>query len=186
MALWKPNTTTIGKSECIGRRLFERQGLKGATDQTRPDKTFELYHFEETRDREVSVDRLGQTSVDGRVKAYLIPRGHDAASRLHKAEFSGWAVTKAKELQSPAKGTPLQVVPSPLAATAGDELSENKFHAHIETPEKYDSHDMAIRLKYIFERNYHREPCTPLNKKGILQTVRSWLTDLVGNTRKSS
>jgi hypothetical protein len=156
MATWKPSDI-VGSSEYIGRRLFRREGLKGAKDQPRPDNTFELYHFEETRDREVSVDRLGQTSLDKKVKAYLEERGRDAAQHLHKATFRGWALTKAKELQTPAKGKPLKIVASPIDAQGGSELSGNRYHAHIEMLPEYDAHDMAIRLKYIFERNYHFE-----------------------------
>jgi|SRR5450759_122283 hypothetical protein len=184
MALWKPNET-VGKNESIGRRLFQRQGLKGAKDQKRPDRTFELYHFEENRDREVSIDRLGATSIDRKVKVYLNPRGHHAAARLHKSDFQGWAATKAKELQSPAQGSPLEILSLPIAAQDGDELSENSFHGRILTPERYDSHDMAIRLKYIFERNYHLEPCIPLDgrippppSKGLFRRLTRWFWTL--------
>src|SRR5450759_1658074 len=165
MALWKPNET-VGKNESIGRRLFQRQGLKGAKDQKRPDRTFELYHFEENRDREVSIDRLGATSIDRKVKVYLNPRGHHAAARLHKSDFQGWAATKAKELQSPAQGSPLEILSLPIA-------------------EQDDSHDMAIRLKYIFERNYHLEPCIPLDgrippppSKGLFRRLTRWFWPL--------
>jgi hypothetical protein len=172
MALWKPNEK-VGKNESIGRRLFQRQGLKGAKDQRRPDRTFELYHFEETRDREVSVDRLGATSIDGKVKAYLNPRGHYAATRLHKAEFRGWAVTKAKELQLPPNS--FQISASPIAAHDGEPLSDNSFHAHIETPERYNPRDMAVMLKYIFEENYHLERSVPSDKKqGFLTGITNW------------
>lgn len=163
MASWKPNAATVAKTEFIGRRLFQRQGLKGAKDQKRPDKTFELYHFEETRDREVSVDRLGQTSVDGRVKSYLNPRGHYAATLLHKREFQGWAVTKAKDLESAPNS--FQISPSPIAAQGGEQLTENNYHAHIEMPDRYTSHDMAVMLKYIFEKGYRLEPCIPADKR---------------------
>jgi hypothetical protein len=176
MALWQPNATTVAGSEFIGRRLFERAGLRGAQDQKRPDKTFELYHFEDS-DREVSVDRLGQTSVDGKVKkSYLNLRGHHAATLMHKKEFHGWAVTKAKELQVPPKGKPLSIKPSPIAAQPGDELSENKYHAHIEFLPEYDTHDMAVRLKYIFERNYHLEPSKPTSdREALLRRVAKCL-----------
>jgi hypothetical protein len=177
MASWKPNAT-VGKNESIGRRLFQRQGLKGAEDQKRPDRTIELYHFEENKDREVSVDRLGATSIDGKVKAYLNPRGHYEATRLHRANFRGWAVTKAKELQTPAKGKPLKIAASPIAAQNGDELSENRYHAHIDMLQEYDSHDMAVRLKYIFERNYHLEPCIPPDREGLFRWAARWFRTL--------
>lgn len=166
--LWEPNHTTIGKSESIGRRLFMRQGLKGAMDQKRPDKTFELYHFED-KDPDVSVDRLGETTVNKKVKTYLIPRCHDAATRMTKAVFRGWAVTQAKTLQAPTKGERLTIVPSPMAATNGNDLSENKYHAHIDRPARYEPYEMALHLKNIFESNYHLEPCPPT--KGFLHRV---------------
>jgi hypothetical protein len=175
MALWKPNNT-IGKQEYIGRRLFRREGLKGARDQTRPEKTFELYHFEENRDREVSVDRLGATSVDKKVKIYLNPRGHHAATKLHKSSFEGWAVTRAKELQSPPES--FQITPSPIAPQQGELLADNGFHAHIEMPGRYTSHDMAVMLKYVFEKNYHLEPSIPLQSASLSAPSSGWLRRL--------
>jgi len=178
MALWKPNQT-IGKNERIGRRLFQRRGLKGAKDQKRPDKTFELYHFEETRDRQVSADRLGATSVDAKVKRYLNPRGHYAATLfVPPRPFLGWAVVKAKDLQAPPKGSPFQIAASPSAAADGIELSENTYHADIEMPQRYEAHDMAVMLKYIFEQNYHHEPCIEAQSRGPLRRIMGWVSEL--------
>jgi hypothetical protein len=174
MALWKPNVTTVAGSEFIGRRLFERPGLTGAKDQKRPDKTFELYHFENS-DREVSVDRLGQSSVDGKVKkTYLNPRGHYAATLMHKREFHGWAVTRAKIVQFPPTSYP--ILPSPIAQVGMEPLTENNFHAHIEMPDHFSTYEMAAILKHIFEKNYRFEPCIPSSKKeGWLSRARRWL-----------
>jgi hypothetical protein len=185
MALWKPDATAVGKSEFIGQRLFEREGLKGAKDQKRPEKTFEIYHFEETRDdREVSVDRLGQTSVDGKVKSYLNPRAHHAATLLHKKEFQGWAVTQAKAIQSPPNS--YQIIPPAIAGEAGgaltekgDPLTENKFHAHIAIPERLTPHEMAVMLAHIFSKDYRVEAATPAKKEqGWLSAVGSWFRKL--------
>lgn len=172
MALWKPNEA-VGKNESIGRRLFQRQGLKGAKDQKRPDKGFELYHFEEKRDGEISLDRLGATSVDRKVKSYLNPRCHHAATNMAgKAAFQGWAVAKAKAFQTPAKGRPLPILPSPIAVEAGQEFSENIYHAHIERPVGHDALEMALRLQYIFEHDYHHEPSVPsVEKTGLLRWI---------------
>ncbi len=174
MALWKPNATTVAGSEFIGRRLFERQGLKGAKDQKRPDKIFELYHFENS-DREVSVDRLGQTSVDGKVKkTYLNPRGHYAATLMHKREFHGGAVTQAKIVQSPPNCYP--ILPSPMGQVGVEPLTENNFHAHIEMPSRLSTYEMAVVLKHIFEKNYRFEPCIPSGKtEGRLGCAVRWL-----------
>jgi hypothetical protein len=175
MALWKPNAATVAGSEFIGRRLFERPGLKGAEDQKRPAKTFELYHFE-NNDREVSVDRLGQTSVDGKVKkTYLNARGHYAATLMHKREFHGWAVTQAKIVQSPPSSYP--ILPSPIAQVGMEPLTENNFHAHIEMPDRLSPYEMAVILKHIFEKNYRLEPCVPSGKtEGWLGRAWRWLS----------
>jgi hypothetical protein len=182
MALWKPNATTVAGSEFIGRRLFERPGLKGAKDQRQPDKSFELYHFENS-DREVSVDRLGQTSVDGKVKKnYLYPRGHYAATLMHKREFHGWAVTQAKIIQSPPSS--YQISPSPIAQEGEEPLTENNFHAHIEMPDRLSPYEMAVILKHIFEKNYRFEPCIPSGKtEGWLGRARRWLAKKLAEVR---
>jgi|GEM_PF-2395430 len=166
MALWTPDATAVAKNEFVGRRLFERQGLKGAQDQQRPADTYEIYHFEETRDGEVSLDRLGKTSVDGKVKNYLNPRSHYAATLLHKKEFLGWAVTQAKAIQSPPNS--YTISPSPIAAQdggpvtdKGESLTENKFHAHVAIPDRLTPYEMAVILAHIFEKDYRFENAAP-------------------------
>ena len=172
MALWKPSNA-IGKHEYIGRRLFEREPLRGAKDQTRPARTYELYHFEEKRDGEVSVDRLGETSVNKQVRAYLNPRGHHAATKLHKRNFAGWAVTKVKTLQSPQIA--FQIVASPIAGQQDDPLLENAYHAHIEKPDRYNSYEMAVMLKHLFEENYQLQASTPLQTTSPSVAGEGWL-----------
>lgn len=48
----------VGPNEQIGRRLFDEPMLTGVTGQP-SSSGIQLYHFEDTRDREVSLDRLG-------------------------------------------------------------------------------------------------------------------------------
>ena len=182
MALWKPNET-VGKNESIGRRLFHREGLRGAKDQTLPANGFPLYHFEDTRDGEISLDRLGATSVDRKVKWYLTPRCHHVATSMAgKPKFQGWAVAKARAFQTPAKGRPLPILPSPIAEEAGKEFSENIFHAHVERPASHDALEMALRLQYIFERDYNLEPSVPLapdeKPTGLRQRFVRWVRSL--------
>lgn len=178
IALWHPNEN-IGRHEHIGRRLFPRKRLKGAADQQPPPNTFELYHFEETRDGgEVSFDRLGETSIERRVRRYVSLRAHhDASLRKPQTSFQGWAVVRAAELKEPAKGPAVSLFASPVVATAGDELTENIYHAHAERPSTYGSYEMAVHLKTIFDRRYHLEPAMP--EKAIPATsqnigIRIW------------
>jgi hypothetical protein len=161
MARWTPSSDKpVGQNEHIGRRLFGRQKLKGANDQAQLTANFELYHFEENRDPgDVSLDRLGQSSVDQRVRRYLEPRALSAAAALVPPKpFIGWAVVRARDLQEPSKGPALKVVPSPLPVIGGDEFSENLYHAHASRPISYGSYEMAVHLKMIFEKKYHVEP----------------------------
>jgi hypothetical protein len=177
--VWKPKEK-VGKNEHMGRRLFQRRNLVGAADQTRPNQVFELYHFEETRDREVSLDRLGETNVDGKVKAYLDPRAQLAATRF-KRRFQGWAVVKADKLQNPSKGAKLQVVPSPIPMQAGEDLSDNVFHAHVEMPEDYSSYFTALHLKLIFETNFRFEASSePKRSRGIFIRAFAWAGKFLG------
>jgi len=185
MALWSPKSTDpVGPNERIGRRLFDQKQLSGAQDQKPPPNVFELYHFEERRGSgDVSVDRLGKTGIDRKVRNYVEPRAIFAASSFNPARrFLGWAVVKARDLQSPAQGPSLSVIPSPLVATAGNELSENNYHAYVQRPSDhqttYTYYEMAMHLKAIFERNYHLEAATPQPPKaGEITSIRSKFWD---------
>jgi hypothetical protein len=155
--MWKPDET-VGQNEYIGRRLFGKKPLKGAADQTRPRVVLELYHFQEKRDSAVSVDRMGANSVDKKVKKYLDPRAEQNAKAFSPpVPFLGWAVVRPKNLYATPK-EPFALLSSPLPAEAGVELSGNDYHAHIERPQKLDSTEMAVMLKFIFERDYLVEP----------------------------
>ena len=175
---WTPDAIAVAKTEFVGRRIFERQGLKGAQDQQRPDNTYEIYHFEETRDRELSLDRLGKHSVDGKVKNYLNPRSHYAATLFHKKEFLGWAVAQAKTIQSAPNS--YEISPSPIAAQdggpetdKGEPLTENKFHAHLAIPDRLTPYEMAVILAHIFEKPYRFEPAAP---PGSVQKSEGWFS----------
>ena len=84
MALWSPKSSDpVGPNERIGRRLFDQKQLNGAQDQKPLRNVFELYHFEEKRDPgDVSVDRLGKTGIDRRVRNYVEERANFAAFQL--------------------------------------------------------------------------------------------------------
>lgn len=188
--MWKPKDF-IEKNEHIGRRLFRRRKpLKGAQGQTPPPESYELYHFEES-EPDVSVDRLGATGVDKKVKNYLNDRGHHASTKFEgETPFLGWAVAKAQDFQKPFKGDPIEVLASPIKSqlveddAVRNDLEANDYHADLNRPANHDSLYMAFRLQSIFERNYRMEPCieqrnTSVNKNlKWYQRLKFWLDDM--------
>lgn len=160
MARWKP-PETVGVNEYIGRRLFTREALAGASDQHRPAELYEIVHFEPGGDNELSLDRLGRSSVEPKVlRNYLEPRAIHAATLMHKKAFQGWAVTRARSLvNSPRPEFPNLVVhASPVPKAGSDDLSENIYHAHILKPNDIDHYYTALHLREIFVRDNHFEP----------------------------
>jgi hypothetical protein len=94
MARYPP--TKVGSNEQIGRRLFDEPMLQGVTGQP-SFSGIQLYHFEERRDYEVSLDRLGASGIDRKVSKYLLPRAEAAGRKFAKPKhFDGWAVVSAK------------------------------------------------------------------------------------------
>jgi len=146
-ARWTPQTDeSIGLNESIGRRLFDEPMLTGASNQ-RPFKGLLYNHFEETRGDEVSLDRLGRTSVEKKVIAYLRPRAEAAGNiRRPSMPFNGWAVLPARKFNED-KHLKLTVVTSPVT---GNDLDENIYHAHVNTPSDKDSYTMALHLRQLF------------------------------------
>jgi hypothetical protein len=149
MALWKPDPNTIGKSEYIGRRLFEQPQLVGATDQ-KPFHGLEMSHFEEKRGDEFSVDRLGRSSVDRAVTRFLQPLATATGQSFHKPKsFDGWVAIPNQKATKPAKPSvpALPLIPSPEKG--------NDYHAHLVTtqitannPSGY--YFAALHLREIF------------------------------------
>lgn len=157
MARWTPkDNEPVGVSEHIGRRLFDEPKLSGAPDQ-RPFKGLELRHFEETRDREFSVDRLGASSVDKAVERYLSSRCLCEAEKHKKPKrFDGWAYIVVRKLTT---GTNWLVYPSPIRRRndAGAEinwsdenLDQNLYHAHILRPEDMSPAFFAYQVREKF------------------------------------
>jgi hypothetical protein len=148
MARWTP-PDKIENNEHVGRRLFDEPLLIGAQDQ-KPFKGLDLRHFEEKRDRETSLDRLGRSNVERAVINYLLPRAESAATQFKPEKiFNGWAYLKAKDLMFPPKGIKYssQVVASPISEK---DLAENIYHAHIVMPDDVDHYSMALHLRNIF------------------------------------
>lgn len=175
MALWKPNPEDpVKRSEHVGRRLFEEPTLTGAQDQ-KPLGRLDFRHFEEKRDAQISVDRLGQTSVDKSVVRYLRPRAAVASGRFRPPRaFTGWAVITAGKLEKPpAPHRSHAVIPSP---EVGDELNENVYHAHITTPPDLDAYSMALHLRELFVAYGSITRIEPEKAKGeaLKMNLRQW------------
>ncbi|MCG8052454.1 MAG: hypothetical protein JAZ15_14720 [Candidatus Thiodiazotropha endolucinida] len=143
---WQPNST-IGKNEAIGRRLFDEPMLIGATDQPKYEGIL-LRHFEENRDNELSVDRLGQSGINKKVKKYLQQRATNAAKGFHKQKsFNGWIFVQKQALELGYKGRQFPTLASPI--TDGEtEIDNNIYHAHISLSD--NSEIDAFYLKHIF------------------------------------
>lgn len=127
MARWEPDPSEpFGPAEHIGRRLFDEPQLVGATDQKPFPGALDIRNFEETRGDEFSVDRMGKTSVDRRVKAYLKLLAEAVGRSFHEPKsFDGWATAPGKRVCFPARSAaiPLRVSPE----------NGNPYHAHLET-----------------------------------------------------
>lgn len=153
MGRWKPPTDHVGPNEYVGRRLFDEPMLVGARDQN-AFRGLDLRHFEETRDNEFSLDRLGSTGVDKKVVGYLRVRANFQATTFRPTRaFNGWAVIGVRELTRPhkfARLSVLSVVPSPQNGVG---LSENLYHAHVVRPDGVDSYFMALHLRQVFTKH---------------------------------
>lgn len=184
MARWAPDSAKVEKGELLGRRLFPRPSLAGATDQ-RPVPSFDFRNFEESRDAgEVSLDRLGRGSAEKQVLKYLTPRAEAAAEGFtSKRIFNGWACIQAKKLLEDKK-LPLDLVPSPIAGNASepgkDDLTENIYHAHTRPRGNFDPYFLALHLQTQFEKNGRIEysPNDP-QKPSRMRSVLLWLSNAI-------
>jgi hypothetical protein len=137
--------------------------LVGGLDQAQ-FKGLDIRNFEEKRDREFSLDRLGRSGVEKSVVGYLRLRAIAAGTRFKSPkQFSGWAVLRARQLEQPQAGLDiygrLPVVASPVH---GEGLSENIYHAHIVTPEA-DHYAISLHLRHLFA-NYGTTEVPPIEE----------------------
>jgi hypothetical protein len=148
MASWTPAADQpIGSNEHLGRRLFDEPLLAGGADQA-PFNGLDLRNFQEKRDREYSLDRLGRSSVEPKVLTYLLPRATQAASKFRDPKrFDGWAVLRARELTKARVGANVWIEPSPVAGRGFD---ENIYHAHALRPEDKEDYSFALHLRHLF------------------------------------
>jgi hypothetical protein len=146
MARWNP-PSSVGPNEQIGHRLFEEPMLRGAGGQ--PNFSgLRFNHFEESRGNEVSLDRLGASSIDRKVSNYLVSRARAAGETFGKPKkFDGWAVVPAKELIQAKKDPKLPICASPVVDA---EPKDNAYHAHVVRPDHFDSYMMALHLRHLF------------------------------------
>jgi len=151
MATWQPKSDEgIGKSESLGRRLFDEPMLAGV-ENSKSFSGLDLRNFQEKRDREFSLDRLGRTGIAKRVLSYLLPRANAASQKFKPPKsFGGWVALRADVIAKPPVGSGFSVHASPIA---GDELDENTFHAHALLPDSTEPDDRyrtALHLRHIF------------------------------------
>jgi len=150
MARWEPDPReALGRAEHVGRRIFDEPQLVGAIDQKPFAGLLDLRNFEETRGDEFSIDRLGMSSVDKRVKGFLKPLAEAAGQKFQRPKrFDGWATAPSKRVISPARGAPIPVVASPE--------NGNPYHAHLVTSDvlseavSFRHYHMALFMRELF------------------------------------
>ena len=143
----------IDDREPIARRLFQASRLVGATDQKEWKDTLLLAQFLETREPgEVSLDRLGQRSLDGKVKLFLLPRAHLSGTRFTPPkDFKGWAWIQVGKLRSPPKGASgFDPMASPTAESSPGLADDNPYHAHVRRPPGTNGYHTASQLRQLF------------------------------------
>lgn len=165
MAKWVP-AADVEANEPVGRRMFDEPLLVGTAGQP-SFRGLLVTHFEEARDDEISVDRLGRTGIDKRVVAFLKPRADLAGEKFRKPKtFNGWAVLPARELRKDRDNRRgLQIVASPITEPAPN---DNPYHAHIRRPNEMDSMLAALYLRHLFTTYGKVEPVNSA------QANRSW------------
>lgn len=184
---WDPQGKPVDPQERVGRRLFDLPELVGATE----DQYYGSIKFTQFWDKqtgEVSLDRLGRSNVEPKVRTYLIPRAEDhGASFNPKQHFEGWAHIKALHLTQ-AKWPPnITINASPVFQKVGeDEIKENIYHAHID--KTTNSYELACHLRNLFENSggievYGDATSTETNSsvsKGAISRLINWLSKIIG------
>jgi len=151
---WNPKPDApIGVQEQVGRRIFDEPKLRGVEDQPELG-ILSVEHFREKRDPNVSLDRLGRSGIEPKVKKHLIPRCELQGKKFEKSkEFEGWAVIKVKDLVNKwAKVPQWEVHASPVEKQGSEEFSDNEYHAHANCSEENNDLGAALFLRHLFER----------------------------------
>jgi hypothetical protein len=158
MAKWVPNAEEVGPGETVGRRLFDQPSLVGATDQKAALRSLDYRNFEDDRDGEVSLDRLGKGNPEKATMRYLTSRAEAAGkARTPSKTFDGWTAIKVKKLVEH-KNLKLAIVASPLSGLRPElgqenDLSANIFHCHVSALDNTDPYFFALHLQALFEKH---------------------------------
>jgi hypothetical protein len=140
--------------------------LVGAQDQPSL-KGLDYRHFEESRDQQLSLDRLGLTGIEKKAKNYVRLRADAAgASCAPPKQFNGWIHARASALIMGWRGISFPVMASPVE---GNGLEENTHHAHIVIED--DPIIAALYLRELFTRRGTVEKVEPPK---MLEKVRMW------------
>jgi hypothetical protein len=197
MGRWSPkDDQPVGPNEHIGRRLFDEPKLFGATDQN-PLEGLSIRNFSPGKDREFSVDRVGDGCFHTQAMRYLEPRALDQATTFkNPSRFDGWLTVPARKLASPQHGRAWALIPSPErgplidgqpADWAESNVKQNRCHAHVSVPNDMEDDYFAWIVRAIFvSNNKHYPPsaligqtaaCVPENLTKLQQWARSqdWL-----------
>jgi len=146
---WNAPPDRVDGNERIGRRLFDEPMLRGTAGQ-KPFAGLQINHFMETRSADVSLDRLGATSLHPKTIEFLTPRAVEAGKKFQKpVKFDGWAHIVAKELaRGRTKDQPqVEVVASPVDEP---EPGDNPYHAHVVRPNDITAYYFALHLRQMF------------------------------------
>lgn len=159
--------------------MFEEPLLRGAVKQP-SFSGIQINHFLEKRGREISLDRMGQSSLDRKVMRFLESRARAHGQNFAKPqEFNGWVRVAAKEItqpRGPGAQNAMPIIPSPIDEP---EPNDNPYHAHIERPEALDAYVAALHLRHVFttngvvERNADQQPTWNDWIRGSLNAVRA-------------
>jgi hypothetical protein len=146
MAIWVP-PDKVGMNERIGRRIYDEPMLKGAQGQ--PSYSgIELHHFQ--GGKELSLDRLGASGIDRRIRQHLELRAEAAGARRGKpSRFDGWFHVAAKELEQARTPPKLPLIASPIREPEPD---DNIYHAHVVQPDNVLPNLVSLHIRHIFTK----------------------------------
>jgi hypothetical protein len=188
VARWAPkDDRPVEPNEHVGRRLFDEPKLFGATDQA-PLDGLSMRNFEPGKDREFSIDRVGDGCFHSKAKKYLEPRALVAATKFRNpARFDGWLTVPARKLMNPQHGMKWLLVASPdrgpLVDGASTDWSEmnfdqNRCHAHVPVPEDMPDQYFAYVARTVFASNNTHHPPDSLETRnrngGATRQLTRW------------
>lgn len=175
----------VGMNERIGRRFFDEPMLRGAEGQP-SFSGVELHHFQDKRDNEISLDRLGATGVEKRVIRYLKPRAEAAGFARRKAvRFEGWLHVTARELTQARQEPKLPVIASPVDEPEPD---DNCCHAHVvkpdTIPEAVRDYLLALHLRQIISKYGGVQRNEGETSENLWDRLTAWLFNRIGWPRQ--